>query len=170
MFQQDARSATSTVNVMSEKVETMQEDITTIESQLVAVEANTDSLYQHETEGRGELDATESALDSILRYTEYFESRVDLLEAEFQELNSSLDGIGVVSQEDIDAILQKISLLETETDMNTLRLEKSEESLIEEKEELEHLERAIYESYQQITEFDSLLDDLKEYNEIHACN
>ena len=155
---------------MSDKVKSLQEDISTIESQLVEVEANTESLYQHETEGRGELDATESAIDSIVRYTEYFKSRVDLLEAEFLELNSSLGGIGVVSQEDVDAILLKISLLEAESDTNALRLEKTEESLVEEKEELEHLERAVYESYQQILEFDTLLDDLKEYNEIHGCN
>ena len=155
---------------MSDKVKSLQEDISTIESQLVEVEANTESLYQHETEGRGELDATESAIDSIVRYTEYFKSRVDLLEAEFLELNSSLGGIGVVSQEDVDAILLKISLLEAESDTNALRLVKTEESLVEEKEELEHLERAVYESYQQILEFDTLLDDLKEYNEIHGCN
>ena len=163
-------SAESTVNVMSEKVIKLQEDILAIESQLVEVEANTESLSQHETEGREELDTTESALDNIVRYTEYFKLRVDLLEAEFLELNSSLDGIGVVSQEDIDAILLKISLLETESDTNALRLEKTEKTLIEEKEELEHLERAVYESYQQIKEFDTLLDDLKEYGDIHTCD
>ncbi|KAI6648078.1 hypothetical protein LOD99_11887 [Oopsacas minuta] len=166
----DSRSANQTINVMASKVDRLKQDLTDIETQIVEVESVSETLNQHEVEGEEELNETETTIDSVNRYIEYFRSRVELLEEEFQMLNQSLIGIGIVSEEEIDSILKKLGLLEAEALTNYERLDYTERDLLEEKRELEYLERAVYESYQQIGEFDSLLDDLKEYNDQHSCN
>ena len=154
---------------MLTKVDLVEQSITEISEGIDKVVVLTEAHVEHEYDGVAELDETETALERVTRYTNYFKTRVDLLELEFMKLNQSLVGIGVVSEEEIESILEKLGLLEAEALNNAERLGYTERDLLEEEKELEYLERAVYESYQQITEFDGLLDDIKEYNDQRGC-
>lgn len=154
---------------MLTKVDLVEQSITEISNRVDEVVVLTETRFKHEDDGALELDETETTLERVTRYTNYFKTRVELLELEFNKLNQSLVGIGVVSEEEIESIWEKLGLLEAEALNNAERLEYTERDLLEEEKELEHLERAVYESYQQITEFDGLLDDIKEYNDQRGC-
>ena len=154
---------------MLTKVDLVEQSITEMSDRIDEVVVLTEVRIEHEDDGAAELFETETSLERVTRYTNYFKTRVDLLELEFMKLNQSLVGIGVVSEEEIESILEKLALLEAEALNNAERLGYTERDLLEEEKELEYLERAVYESYQQINEFDGLLGDIKEYNDQRGC-
>lgn len=166
----DAQAADLTVNGISDKINARKIEIKEIERKITEVENKSLELEKHELEGRNELQETESTLDNVVLYTEYIKKRVELLELEYLKLNRSLEGIDIVSEEEVESIIMRISELEASVESNQQGLEATERELREEKAELEDLERAVYESYSQVREFDTLVDDIKEYNVDNSCD
>ena len=158
------------MNGISDKINARKIEIKEIERKITEVENKSLELEKHELEGRNELQETESTLDNVVLYTEYIKKRVELLELEYLKLNRSLEGIDIVSEEEVESIIMRISELEASVESNQQGLEATERELREEKAELEDLERAVYESYSQVREFDTLVDDIKEYNVDNSCD